>query len=252
MTAWIRPARIGLGAGLLAIAVLASGTPQAAAQTVIKLAHTEAEGDLLKNPYWAYTEVFNRTLENETNGRYKLQVFPNKQLGDLESLAEQTARGTIHMAAGLSAGHLSSYFPSIQVLEMPYTFPSIEVGRIAEGLVVLVGVTHTDGPAEADKLADKLWHLRVMADDEGVMNRSVADTTRALLLVSQFTLYGDTSGGRRPSWSAAARPEQAEPLFDRVVERLRALGAEVATGRFRTHMQVSLVNDGPATLLVET
>ena len=130
MTAWIRPARIGLGAGLLAIAVLASGTPQAAAQTVIKLAHTEAEGDLLKNPYWAYTEVFNRTLENETNGRYKLQVFPNKQLGDLESLAEQTARGTIHMAAGLSAGHLSSYFPSIQVLEMPYTFPSIEVGRI--------------------------------------------------------------------------------------------------------------------------
>ncbi len=138
-----------------------------------------------------------------------------------------------------------------RVSEAFVTSEGIEVGRIGPGLVVLVGVTHADGPAEADKLAEKLWHLRVMADDDGVMNRSVADTTRALLLVSQFTLYGDTSGGRRPSWSAAARPEHAEPLFERVVGRLRALGAEVATGRFRTHMQVSLVNDGPATVLVE-
>lgn len=126
-----------------------------------------------------------------------------------------------------------------------------EVGRIGAGLCVLVGVTHTDGPEHAAKLADKLWHLRVMADDDGVMNRSVADTTRALLLVSQFTLYGDTSDGRRPSWSAAARPEQAEPLFELVVARLRTLGATVATGRFRTHMEVSLVNEGPATVLVE-
>lgn len=100
------------------------------AQTVVKLAHSEAEGDLLKNPYWAFTEVFGRVVENETNGRYKVQVFPNKQLGDLESLAEQTARGTIQITAGLSAGNLASYFPSVQVLEMPYTFPSIEVGRI--------------------------------------------------------------------------------------------------------------------------
>ena len=138
-----------------------------------------------------------------------------------------------------------------RVSEAFVTSEGIEVGSIGPGLVVLVGVTHADGPAEADKLAEKLWHLRVMADDDGVMNRSVADTTRALLLVSQFTLYGDTSGGRRPSWSAAARPEHAEPLFERVVGRLRALGAEVATGRFRTHMQVSLVNDGPATVLVE-
>jgi tripartite ATP-independent transporter DctP family solute receptor len=105
---------------------IASG---ARAQTIVKLAHTEAEGDLLKNPYWAFTEVFARVVEGDTNGRYKVQVFPNKQLGDLESLAEQTSRGAIQMAAGISAGHLASYFPSIQVLEMPYTFPSLEVGR---------------------------------------------------------------------------------------------------------------------------
>jgi D-tyrosyl-tRNA(Tyr) deacylase len=125
------------------------------------------------------------------------------------------------------------------------------VGAIGAGLCVLVGVTHDDDEATARRLADKVWHLRVMPDDDGVMNRSVADTTRAVLVVSQFTLYGDTSGGRRPSWIAAARPEQAEPLVDVVVERLRELGAEVATGRFRTEMAVELVNDGPVTVLVE-
>jgi D-tyrosyl-tRNA(Tyr) deacylase len=125
------------------------------------------------------------------------------------------------------------------------------VGEIGPGLCALVGVTHDDDRATAHRLADKLWHLRVMADDAGVMNRSVADTTRAVLVVSQFTLYGDTSGGRRPSWIAAARPEQAEPLVDAVVARLRELGADVATGRFRTDMAVELVNDGPVTVLVE-
>ena len=138
-----------------------------------------------------------------------------------------------------------------RVARASVTSEGVEVGAIGPGLVVLVGVTHTDGVAEATKLAGKLWHLRIMADDAGVMNRSVADTSRTLLVVSQFTLYGDTAGGRRPSWSAAARPEQAEPLVDAVVEALRAHGATVATGRFRTHMQVSLVNDGPATVLVE-
>jgi D-tyrosyl-tRNA(Tyr) deacylase len=125
------------------------------------------------------------------------------------------------------------------------------VGEIGPGLCVLVGVTHGDRPEQARKLAAKLWHLRIMADDDGVMNRSVADTSRALLVVSQFTLYGDTSGGRRPSWIAAARPEHAEPLVDAVVARLRELGAEVATGRFRTEMAVELVNDGPVTVLLE-
>jgi len=105
--------------------------------------------------------------------------------------------------------------------------------------------------ATADKMADKLWNLRVMDDEDGVMNRSLAETTGEVLVVSQFTLYGDTAKGRRPSWIAAARPEQAEPLVDAVVARLRSLGATVATGRFRAHMQVELVNDGPSTVLIE-
>lgn len=126
-----------------------------------------------------------------------------------------------------------------------------EVGAIGQGLCVLVGVTHDDGPDQARKLADKIWNLRVMDDDAGVMNRSVADTTREVLVVSQFTLYGDTGAGRRPSWIAAARPDHAEPLVDAVVAHLRSLGATVATGRFRTEMLVDIVNDGPVTVLLE-
>jgi D-tyrosyl-tRNA(Tyr) deacylase len=124
-------------------------------------------------------------------------------------------------------------------------------GRIGAGLCVLVGVTHDDTVAHAHKLAEKLWHLRVIDDEAGVMNLSVADTTREILVVSQFTLYGATAGGRRPSWSAAARPEHAEPLVQAVVDHLRSLGATVATGRFRTEMLVDIQNDGPVTVLVE-
>ena len=124
-------------------------------------------------------------------------------------------------------------------------------GEIGQGLCVLVGVTHTDTPELAKKLAEKIWHLRVMDDDAGVMNRSVADTTREVLVVSQFTLYGDTNAGRRPSWIAAARPEQAEPLVQAVVDHLGALGATVATGRLRTEMLVDIQNDGPLTVLLE-
>lgn len=126
------------------------------------------------------------------------------------------------------------------------------VGAIGPGLCVLVGVTHEDDEAGAAKLADKLWHLRVLDDTDGVMNLSAADVDAPILVVSQFTLYGDTAKGRRPSWLAAARPEQAEPLVDAVIARLRALGATVATGRFRTEMAVELVNDGPVTVLLET
>ena len=125
------------------------------------------------------------------------------------------------------------------------------VGQIGAGLCVLVGVTHEDDEAVARAMADKIWNLRLMDDGGGVMNLSVAETTKAVLVVSQFTLYGDTSRGRRPSWIKAARPERAEPLVDIVVARLRDLGATVATGRFRTTMQVALVNDGPATILLE-
>ena len=126
-----------------------------------------------------------------------------------------------------------------------------DVGSIGPWLCVLVVVTHSDGPDQARKLASKLWNLRIMDDEHGVMNRSVADTTRQLLVVSQFTLYGDTSGGRRPSWINAARPESAEPLVETVAEELRLLGATVSTGRFRTDMHVELVNDGPVTLMLE-
>jgi D-tyrosyl-tRNA(Tyr) deacylase len=125
------------------------------------------------------------------------------------------------------------------------------VGQIGRGLCVLVGVTHDDDGVTARKVADKLWNLRVFDDDAGVMNRSAADLGAEILVVSQFTLYGDTSAGRRPSWLAAARPEQAEPLVDAVVTELRRLGATVATGRFRTEMQVTLTNDGPVTVLVD-
>jgi D-tyrosyl-tRNA(Tyr) deacylase len=125
------------------------------------------------------------------------------------------------------------------------------VGEIGAGLCLLVGVTHDDGPAQADKLADKVWGLRVMADDAGRMDRSVADTTGEVLVISQFTLYGDTGKGRRPSWGDAARPTHAEPLVQRVVDALRERGATVATGRFGADMAVELVNDGPVTLLLE-
>jgi len=126
------------------------------------------------------------------------------------------------------------------------------VGEIGPGVLALVGVTHDDGPAQAGKLAAKLAHLRIVDDDAGVMNRSLLDSGGAALVVSQFTLYGDTSRGRRPSWIAAARPEHAEPLVAAVVDELRRLGVEVATGRFRAEMAVELVNDGPVTVLVET
>ena len=126
------------------------------------------------------------------------------------------------------------------------------VGEIGPGVLALVGVTHDDGPAQAGKLAAKLAHLRIVDDDAGVMNRSLLDSGGAALVVSQFTLYGDTSRGRRPSWIAAARPEHAEPLVAAVVDELRRLGVEVATGRFRAELAVELVNDGPVTVLVET
>lgn len=125
------------------------------------------------------------------------------------------------------------------------------VGSIGPGLCVLVGVTHDDDASRARSLATKLWNLRVFGDEHGVMNRSAADLGRDILVVSQFTLYGDTSRGRRPSWIAAARPEVAEPLVDELVGALRELGASVATGRFRAEMLVDLVNDGPVTVLVE-
>ena len=125
------------------------------------------------------------------------------------------------------------------------------VGEIGAGLCVLVGVTHEDDEANAAALADKLWHLRVFDDDQGSMNRSVADTSRQILVVSQFTLYGDTRKGRRPSWQAAARPEQAAPLIEHLCRLLTERGAYLAKGVFGAEMDVELVNEGPVTLVLE-
>lgn len=125
------------------------------------------------------------------------------------------------------------------------------IGAIGPGLCVFVGVTHDDSEAEADRLVDRLAGIRIMDDDEGVMNRSVSDVGGEVLVVSQFTLYGDAAKGRRPTWLAAARPEQAEPLVERVASGLRDMGIGVATGRFRALMSVELVNDGPATIMLE-
>ncbi|MFI7104795.1 D-aminoacyl-tRNA deacylase [Nonomuraea sp. NPDC050227] len=121
------------------------------------------------------------------------------------------------------------------------------VGAIDEpGLLVLVGVTHTDTRAEAAKLAAKLWGLRVLHGE-----KSCSDVSAPLLVISQFTLYGDARKGRRPTWQAAAPGPIAEPLVEAVIEELRALGAHVETGRFGADMKVSLVNDGPITLVLD-
>jgi D-tyrosyl-tRNA(Tyr) deacylase len=125
------------------------------------------------------------------------------------------------------------------------------VGETGPGLCALVGVTHADGPVEAERMAAKLANLRLFDDDAGVMNRSVLEAGGGVLVVSQFTLYGDTSRGRRPSWSAAAPATHAEPLVEAVAARLRGHGLQVATGRFGANMEVALVNDGPVTVLVE-
>lgn len=138
-----------------------------------------------------------------------------------------------------------------RVSEASVTVGDEVVGRIDEGLCVLLGVTHDDGAAQADRMATKLARLRIFGDDDGKMNRSVRDIGGAVLVISQFTLYGDTASGNRPSFIAAARPEHAEPLIERVIEALTAGGVEVATGRFRADMAVALVNDGPITVTVD-
>lgn len=125
------------------------------------------------------------------------------------------------------------------------------VGRIGRGFCLLVGITHSDGTAEANWLAAKVAGLRVFEDEAGKMNRSLADVAGEILVVSQFTLYGDAVKGRRPSFTAAARPEQAEPLCDYFVEQLRGMGFIVATGIFGANMQVEIHNDGPVTLWLE-
>lgn len=125
------------------------------------------------------------------------------------------------------------------------------VGVISKGLLVFVGVTHSDSREVAEKLAKKVIGIRIFDDQDGQMNFSSEDVDGEFLVVSQFTLYGNIDSGRRPSWSEAARPEQAEPLIDYFIECLKASGSRVETGIFREDMNVKLINHGPATLMIE-
>lgn len=127
-----------------------------------------------------------------------------------------------------------------------------QVGAIGTGLLVLLGVTHADTAEDSRWLADKVAHLRIFEDEDGKMNRSVLDIGGAVLAVSQFTLYGETRRGRRPSFTEAAPPETADALYRQFCADLAGCDLPVATGRFQAHMEVSLTNDGPVTLLVES
>lgn len=126
------------------------------------------------------------------------------------------------------------------------------VGRIGPGLLVYVGVAKTDGPADARYVAAKVRDLRIFEDDTGRMNRSVEDARGSILVISQFTLYGDCRKGRRPSFDAAAPPDLARALYEDVVRLLRDSGATVETGSFRARMRVESVNDGPVTILIDS
>jgi D-aminoacyl-tRNA deacylase len=124
--------------------------------------------------------------------------------------------------------------------------------KITRGLLVLVGVAHADTEADADYLVEKIAGLRIFDDQDGKMNLSVSDIGGALLVVSQFTLYGDVRRGKRPSFDAAAPPHRARELYEYFVERIRAVGLPCETGRFQEDMQVKLVNDGPVTILLDS
>lgn len=126
------------------------------------------------------------------------------------------------------------------------------VGEVGAGILVLLAVARDDTRDDADYLAKKITNLRIFADDEGKMNRSLLETSGAMLVVSQFTLYGDVRRGRRPSYSDAAEPEKANELYEYFVERVRSLGVRVETGVFQATMKVSLVNDGPVTILLDS
>jgi D-tyrosyl-tRNA(Tyr) deacylase len=137
-----------------------------------------------------------------------------------------------------------------RVAHASVTVDGQRISEIGQGFLVLLGVTHSDTEAQADRIAERIPILRIFEDEQGLMNRSLQDIGGSVIVVSQFTLYADTSKGRRPSFVNAARPEQAEPLYERVVADLRqTLGAErVGTGKFGADMKVELLNDGPVSV----
>lgn len=136
-----------------------------------------------------------------------------------------------------------------RVSEASVTLDERVTGQIGPGLLVLLGIRHDDNEARAEQLAQKVIHLRVFSDEQGKMNRSLLDRSGELLVVSQFTLYADTSKGNRPSYSEAANRDLAERLYEYFIEQCRRWNVPVATGVFQAHMKVKLVNDGPVTIL---
>ena len=139
-----------------------------------------------------------------------------------------------------------------RVTEASVTVNGETVGAVGPGLMVLIGVSTEDTDADLKYMADKVPNLRIFDDENGVMNRSVIDVGGSILAISQFTLYGDARGGRRPSYIRAAKPDEANAMYERLVAAWRAKGIHVETGRFRTEMKVSLVNDGPVTILIDS
>ena len=139
-----------------------------------------------------------------------------------------------------------------RVTEASVTVNGETVGAVGPGLMVLIGVSTEDTDADLKYMTEKVPNLRIFDDENGVMNRSVLDAGGSILAVSQFTLYGDARGGRRPSYIRAAKPDEANAMYERLVAAWRAKGIHVETGRFRTEMKVSLVNDGPVTILLDS
>ena len=139
-----------------------------------------------------------------------------------------------------------------RVSQANVTVDNEKVGEIGPGIMVLIGVADTDTDKDLKYIIDKVMNLRIFDDENGVMNRSVIDVGGSILAVSQFTLYGDARGGRRPSYIRAAKPEPADAMYERAVAAWRENGIHVETGRFRTEMMVSLVNHGPVTILLDS
>jgi len=139
-----------------------------------------------------------------------------------------------------------------RVAEASVQIDGREVGRIGRGILVLLGIGRDDLPADSSQLAEKIVHLRIFPDQHDKMNRSVLEVGGGILVVSQFTLWGDCRKGRRPSYADAAPPEQARPLYEHFIAQLKQFVVPVATGRFQEMMQVHLINDGPVTLMLDS
>lgn len=218
MTDVFRTLRRSAMVALLGMMPLGVAATSAHAQTVVKFATVDCEGDLVECPYYAYTEVFNQILTSGTDGRYELQVFPNSQLGDLESLTEQTSRGIIQMTAGQNAGQLSGYYPSIQIVEMPYTFPTLEIGRKV-----------MNGPF-GDELADK-----------------VAEASGVRIISWLPSAFRNFSNSKRPIKSPADMEGlkirvQPVPIHIKMVEALGASATPIAWGELYNALQTGVVD----------